>query len=76
MTIVQSVLSYIALAYITSYSGVSEVTVDFLLEDEKDYSRKVDTGLRNHFKEVPVLLKSASLAFVRDLMKLLNYLPE
>lgn len=50
--------------------------IDLLLGNEKDYSKKVDAGLKNHFKEVPDLLKMASPGFVRDLIKLLNYLPE
>ncbi|MGE8055840.1 hypothetical protein ACQKOD_18195 [Bacillus mycoides] len=50
--------------------------VDLLIGDEKDYSNKVDTGLKNHFKEVPALLKLASPGFVKDLIKLLDYLPE
>lgn len=50
--------------------------VDLLIGDEKDYSKKVDAGLKNHFKEVPAVLKLASPGFVKDLIKLLNYLPE
>ena len=50
--------------------------VDLLLGDEKDYSKKVDAGLKNHFKEVPTLLKFSSPAFFKDLIKLLDYLPE
>ncbi|MED2040103.1 hypothetical protein P4V58_23640 [Bacillus wiedmannii] len=50
--------------------------VDLLIGDEKDYSKKVDAGLKNHFKEVPALLKLASPGFLKDLIKLLDYLPE
>ncbi|HFK1711701.1 MULTISPECIES: hypothetical protein [Bacillus] len=50
--------------------------VDLLVGNEKDYSKKVDAGLKNHFKEVPALLKLASPGFVKDLIKLLDYLPE
>lgn len=50
--------------------------VDLLLGNEQDYSMKVDAGLKNHFKEVPALLKMASPGFVKDLIKLLDYLPE
>ncbi|MEC5306451.1 hypothetical protein [Bacillus thuringiensis] len=50
--------------------------VDLLIGDEKDYSKKVDAGLKNHFKEVPALLKFASPGFLKDLIKLLDYLPE
>ncbi|PGM61810.1 hypothetical protein CN952_29180 [Bacillus cereus] len=50
--------------------------VDLLIGDEKDYSKKVDAGLKNHFKEVPALLEFASPGFLKDLIKLLDYLPE
>ncbi|PGS77494.1 hypothetical protein COC69_19725 [Bacillus cereus] len=50
--------------------------VDLLLGDEKDYSKKIDAGLKKHFKEVPALLKFASPGFLKDLIKLLDYLPE
>ncbi|WP_242311779.1 MULTISPECIES: hypothetical protein [Bacillus cereus group] len=50
--------------------------VDLLVGDEKDYSKKVDAGLKNHFKEVPALLKFSSPGFLKDLIKLLDYLPE
>ncbi|HDR6318673.1 TPA: hypothetical protein QCU53_005547 [Bacillus thuringiensis] len=49
--------------------------VDLLIGDEKDYSKKVTAVLKNHFKEVPTFLKLVSPGFVKDLIKLLNYLP-
>ncbi|HDX9707862.1 TPA: hypothetical protein ROY17_005662 [Bacillus thuringiensis] len=50
--------------------------IDLLVGNEKDYSKKIDAGLKNHFKEVPNLLKLASPGFIKDLYKLLDYLPE
>lgn len=50
--------------------------VDLLVGDEKDYYKKVDAELKNHCKEVPALLKLASPGFVKDWIKLLDYLPE
>ncbi|MGU3443241.1 hypothetical protein ACLBXI_25655 [Bacillus cereus] len=50
--------------------------VDLLIGEKKDYSKKVKAGLKNHLKEVPTLLKLASLGFTKDLIKLLDYLPE
>ncbi|PGS79358.1 hypothetical protein COC69_12460 [Bacillus cereus] len=49
--------------------------VDLLLGDKKDYSKKVDARLKKHVKEVPALLKLASPEFTKDLIKLLDYLP-
>ncbi|MED2765820.1 hypothetical protein P4283_28015 [Bacillus thuringiensis] len=50
--------------------------IDLLVGSEKDYSKKIDAGLKNHFTEVPALLRLASPGFVKDLYKLLDYLPE
>ncbi|PGS76894.1 hypothetical protein COC69_20960 [Bacillus cereus] len=49
--------------------------VDLLVGNKKDYSKKVDAGLKNHFKEVPAILKLATPGFKKDLIKLLDYLP-
>ncbi|PGS68370.1 hypothetical protein COC69_26865 [Bacillus cereus] len=50
--------------------------VDLLLGEKKDYSRKIDAALANHVKEVPALLGIANLEFIKDLILLLDYLPE
>ncbi|PFQ61265.1 hypothetical protein [Bacillus thuringiensis] len=57
-------------------NSLKTTIVDLLIGDEKDYSKKVDAGLKNHFKEVPALFKFASPGFLKDLIKLLDYLPE
>ncbi|EXY05173.1 MULTISPECIES: hypothetical protein [Bacillus cereus group] len=56
-------------------NSLKTTIVDLLIGDEKDYSKKIDAALKNHFKEVPALLKLGSPGFVKDLIKLLNYLP-
>ncbi|PGS78014.1 hypothetical protein COC69_17195 [Bacillus cereus] len=50
--------------------------IDLLLGNEKDYSKKIDDALAKHVKEVPTLLDVASLEFIKDLILLLDYLPE
>lgn len=55
---------------------LKEDIVNLLLGDEKEYSPKVDAGLKKHFNEISVLFKSANPVLQLDLIKLLEYLPK
>ncbi|OQR53389.1 hypothetical protein [Bacillus sp. CDB3] len=50
--------------------------VDLLVGNEEEYSKKVDAIRKNHLKEATALLLFASPEFVKDLIKLLDYLPK
>lgn len=50
--------------------------VDLLVGNEKEYSKKVDAIRKNHWAEATAVLLLASPEFVKDLLKLLDYLPK
>ncbi|MGE6964178.1 hypothetical protein ACQKIW_30940 [Bacillus thuringiensis] len=50
--------------------------VDLLLGSEKDYSRKLQKIISQHYVEALSLLKQASKPFMKDFIQLLNYIPK